>query len=112
MHQRIGIGPEAVYIAGNNHHHVVITVNITIDLAAASRQRAVTPFIIMGAGLFQTTERFFSSTFTSREGAFTAGGGVRVRAGERVTVGVDARVGWEPHLRIGGVVGIELGRAP
>jgi hypothetical protein len=44
------------------------------------------------------------------EGAFTAGGGVRAYLGDRAFVGVDARVGWELHVRINGLVGISLGR--
>ena len=44
------------------------------------------------------------------EGAFTAGGGVRAFASDRVTVGIDARVGWELHLRVNGFVGVRLGR--
>jgi len=36
------------------------------------------------------------------------GGGVRVAAGDRVTVGVDARIGWETHIRLNGVVGIRM----
>ena len=60
--------------------------------------------------MFQTRETFFGDTFTSTEGAFTAGGGLRTRVGDRVSIGVDARVGWELHLRVGGFVGIALGR--
>jgi hypothetical protein len=70
----------------------------------------VTPFLVVGGGVFQTHETFLAGSFTSSEGAFTAGGGVRVAAGDRVTIGVDARVGWELHVRVGGVLGIRLGR--
>jgi hypothetical protein len=54
--------------------------------------------------------RFANEDFTHTEGAFTAGGGVRAPVGKRVTVGVDARIGWETHIRINGVVGVRLGR--
>ena len=60
--------------------------------------------------MFQTREQFFTGTYTSREGAFTAGGGVRAFVGDRVTVGLDVRLGWEPHVRINGLVGLQLGR--
>jgi hypothetical protein len=52
----------------------------------------------------------FAGTFTSTEGSFTAGGGVRGLVADRVIVGVDARVGWELHLRIAGVIGWRFGR--
>jgi hypothetical protein len=64
----------------------------------------------VGGGLFQTHESFFDDAVTSSEGAFTAGGGVRARVGDRISVGVDARVGWETHIRVGGMVAIRLGR--
>ena len=63
-----------------------------------------------GGGMFQTRDSFFGQDSTHTEGAFTAGGGVRAAVSNRVTVGVDARIGWEAHLRVNGVVGIRLGR--
>jgi len=109
---RVAIGPELLYISGDNHSHLVLTGNLTFDLRAPrSRQAAaVTPFLVIGGGMFQTRESFFNEDFTHTEGAFTAGGGVRVAVGDRATVGVDARLGWEGHLRLNGVVGVKLGR--
>ncbi len=105
--RRISLGPEAVFIQGDNHSHFVLTGNLTFDFTPAG---VVQPFVVVGAGLFQTRESFTGENFTSSEGAFTVGGGVRGRITDRVSAGVDARVGWEPHLRIGGTVGIRLGR--
>ena len=39
-----------------------------------------------------------------------AGGGVRALVGKAVIVGAEARVGWELHLRVNGLLGIQLGR--
>jgi hypothetical protein len=109
---RIAIGPELLWIGGQNHSHTVLTGNVTFDIGApaAGRPARVTPFLVVGGGMFQTRESFFGEDSTHTEGAFTAGGGVRVAAGNRVTAGVDARIGWEAHLRIAGVVGVRLGR--
>jgi hypothetical protein len=109
---RISIGPEMIYIHGENHSHLMLTGNVICDLLAPAnrRPRAVTPFVVIGGGLFQTREHFLSGTFTSSEGAFTAGGGVRALVGDRVTVGVETRIGWELHLRVSGLVGLQLGR--
>ena len=109
---RISVGPELVYLSGTHHSHVVVTGNVTWDLLAPTTGRAprVTPFVVAGAGVFQTRESFPSGPFTSADGTFTVGGGVRAPVGDRVTVGVDARVGWELHFRLGGVVGIRLTR--
>lgn len=109
---RFSIGPEVLYIAGDNHGHLVVTGNVMFDLVGPSNGRParVVPFLVIGGGLFQTREELFSGTFTSREGAFSLGGGVRGQIGERVTAGVDARIGWEAHLRVGGFIGVQLGR--
>lgn len=109
---RIAVGPELLHVSGASHGHLVLTGNLTFDVLAprAGRPAPLTPFLVVGGGLFQTRESFASGDFTHTEGAFTAGGGVRAALGNRVTAGVEARIGWEPHLRINGVVGIRLGR--
>lgn len=90
----------------------MLTGNLTFDVMAprSGRAQAVTPFLVVGGGMFQTRESFFGEDYTYTEGAFTAGGGVRAAVGDRVTVGVDARLGWETHIRINGLVGVRLGR--
>jgi hypothetical protein len=112
LRPRISVGPEVVYIGSDNHSHLMVTGNVTWDLLAPidGRPPPIAPFLVVGGGVFQTRETFFSGTFTSNEGAFTAGGGVRAAIGDRITIGVDTRVGWELHLRISGLVGLRLGR--
>ena len=109
---RFSVGPELVYIHGPNHSHLVVTGNVTWDVLAPTNRRPhrVTPFLVAGGGVFQTRERFLNGSYTSSEGAFTAGGGLRAFVGDRVTVGFETRLGWEPHIRINGLVGLQLGR--
>jgi hypothetical protein len=108
---RISVGPEIGFIEGRNHSHLVLTGNLTCDLLSPARgPRPVTPFIVAGGGLFQTREQLFSGGYTSSEGAYTVGGGVRARAGTRATIGVEARMGWEAHIRVNALVGIQLWR--
>jgi hypothetical protein len=109
---RLSIGPELVYINGTNHSHLVVTGSMTWDVLAPTngRPRRVTPFLVAGGGVFQTREHLFNGPYTSREGAFTAGGGVRALVADRVTAGFDMRVGWEAHIRINGLIGVQLGR--
>jgi hypothetical protein len=104
--------PEVVYIHGNNHSHLVLTGNLTWDIVGPIEDRPprVTPFLIVGGGLFRTRETLAGEPFASNEGAFTAGGGVRALIGDRLIVGVDTRVGWELHLRLNGSIGLRLGR--
>ena len=113
MLPRVSLGPEIAYIRGDNHNHLMLTGNATFDLVPSVKggPRLVTPFVVVGAGLFQTHESFLDNeTFTSREGGFTAGGGVRGLVGERMMLGVEARVGWELHVRVNAIVGVHLGR--
>jgi hypothetical protein len=110
---RIAFGPEVVYLSATNHSHVIVTGNVTFDVfapAPTGAARSVTPFLVAGGGLFRTRESFFNGTFTSNEGAFTAGGGVRAGVADDLFVGVDARVGWELHLRVNGLVEWRFGR--
>ena len=110
---RISLGPEIAYIRGDNHNHLMLTGNVTFDVVTLANgdPPLVTPFVVVGAGLFQTRESFLDNeTFTSSEGAFTAGGGVRGLVGERMMIGVEARVGWELHVRVNAIVGVRLGR--
>ena len=104
---RVAIGPEILHVQGSNHSHLVLTGNVTFDFLGPRNGRPprATPFVVVGGGLFQTRSQFPSGSFTSSEGAFTAGGGVRALVGERLTVGVEARIGWEPHLRVNGTIG-------
>ena len=109
---RFSVGPEFVYIHGTNHSHFVVTGNVTWDVLAptSGRPRGVTPFLVAGGGMFQTREHFFNGAYTSSEGAFTAGGGVRALVADRVTLGFEVRAGWEPHIRINGLIGLQLVR--
>jgi hypothetical protein len=107
---RLSVGPEVAFVSGRTHDHLMLTGNLTYDLLppANGRPARVTPFVVVGAGLFRTHEEFFDDAVTSSEGAFTAGGGLRARLGDRITVGGEARVGWELHVRVNGFVGIAL----
>jgi hypothetical protein len=69
----------------------------------------VTPFAVVGGGLFRSRYIFPEhEIFTHNEGAFTAGGGVRARLADRVVAGVEARLGWETHIRLNGFIGVRF----
>lgn len=106
---RLAVGPEVVYMIGpGSDRDLFVTGNVTFDLVPPrqGRPRRVTPFVVGGGGFFQHSDRAGSFSFTSYEGAFTAGGGVRVWITERVYALADFRFGWELHARINGGIGI------
>ena len=104
---RIAVGPELFYIAGSNHSHFVLTGNLTFDFitGSAGSPARITPFVTVGGGVFQTRDQYPFNNFTSTEGAFTAGGGVRGSITDGVYVGAEARIGWETHVRVNAFVG-------
>lgn len=109
---RLSVGPEFTHIIGESHSHQVLTGNLTFEFVSPDRPGQVVPFLVAGGGLFRTSESFGQQSFNSNEGAFTAGGGVRYIVTRRVALGLDARVGWEPHVRVAGSVSVRLGGTP
>lgn len=110
---RIAVGPEVVYLRGpGSDRDVIATGNLTFDLLRPTQGRPprVSPFLVGGVGFFRHSEKFSGVDFSSTEGAFTGGGGVRAWFTDRVYGLVDVRVGWELHGRVNGAVGVALGR--
>jgi hypothetical protein len=108
---RLAIGPEVGYLRGpGNDRDVMVTMNMTYDMLSPrdGRPRRVTPFIVVGGGFEQLSDRIGSLPFTSYEGAFTMGAGTRVWFTDRVYGMVETRIGWEPHARLTGGIGIAL----
>ena len=107
---RVSIGPEIAFVSGEHHSHFMLTGNVTFDFLGPvnGQPRTVTPFAVIGGGIFQTREEFPTGSFTSADPAFTAGAGVRVRLGRSGFAGVETRIGWELHIRLNGLVGVRL----
>jgi len=80
----------------NSDRDLFLTGNLTFDVLPPrnGKPRPITPF-----GPF---------AFTSYEGAFTAGGGVRGWLTDRVYALADVRFGWELHARVNAGIGIGL----
>jgi hypothetical protein len=101
---RVAVGPELVYMKGpGDDRDTVLTGNVTFDFISGARK--VTPFLVAGGGIFRHSDRFGAETFSSTEGSFTGGGGVRIPIGERLYVAPEFRIGWEPHYRLSVAVG-------
>lgn len=108
---RISVGPEVQYMSGpGSDRDLVLTGNIVVDVLAptAAKPRRTTPYAVVGGGLFRHANDFAGRTFSSTEGGFTAGIGVRTWFNERVFAAADARLGWEPHVRLAATLGVVL----
>lgn len=107
---RLAVGPELAYMVGpGDDRDLFITGNLTFDVLRPAPSRAATPYLVAGGGLFRHTNRLLVGTFSSNEGAFTAGAGVRVMLGERAYLAPEVRAGWETHVRLTVAVGVRLG---
>jgi hypothetical protein len=107
--QRLAVGPEFAYMWGpGSDRDSFLTGNLTVDLLKDSRSnpRAMIPFVVGGFGLMKHSEGFGSHTVEF----FTAGGGTRIRINDRLYGLVDFRIGWEPHYRITGGIGVRLSK--
>lgn len=108
---RVAVGPEFVYMRGpDSDRDWYLTGNLTFDVLPPRNgtPSRVTPFLVAGGGFFQHRDRIGPFDFTSYEGAFTAGGGVRGWLTDRVYALADVRIGWELHVRVNAGIGIGL----
>ncbi|OFW22446.1 MAG: hypothetical protein A3H97_02330 [Acidobacteria bacterium RIFCSPLOWO2_02_FULL_65_29] len=106
---RVSIGPEIAYMWGEQTiRDLMVTGNLWFDFLAPSAGQAprTTPYVVVGGGLFRHSSKFFGQTFSTTEGAFTAGGGARVWLGPSVYLAPEVRVGWELHLRASVTLGV------
>ena len=102
--RRVAIGPEFVFLRGSNDEHDwTLTVNATVDLVldAPSSPRRFVPYLAVGVGYLSQTTQVGTGPFTSGEGTFSGGFGVRVSVSRRFFVAPGVRVGYEPELRFG-----------
>jgi len=103
---RLSIGPELTVMANGDELRdriIMLTGNATVDLVPAGDViTRVAPFLVGGIGIFRGRERFVRETFWTRDPAFTAGGGIRIRVSDRMSAAAEYRVGWELHQRFTG----------
>jgi hypothetical protein len=108
---RLALGPEVAYLRGpRSDRDLMVTGNLTFDVLGPRNGRPprVTPFVTVGGGFERLANRIGPTTYSSSEGAFTGGGGVRVWLTDRVFGTIETRMGWEPHFRVTGGIGMAL----
>ena len=104
---RLAIGPEVLYMTGPGSDRDLFVVGVA-RFGLLPFTRRVVPFATIGGGVMTHSDRFSGQTFRSAEGAFVAGGGIRVVLSQKVYVAPELIVGWEPHVRGSVNVGIRL----
>ena len=110
---RVSVGPEVVYMVGPDaDRDLFVLGSIWIDLLAPRPDGRSRPTSCSAAATWAIATSSGRGPYPwTHEGSFTAGGGARVRVGDRVYVGGDVRIGWELHLRATAHVGVAWPRA-
>ena len=107
---RLSVGPEVVYMIGPGaDRDLFVTGNVWFDLLRPGAGRRVTPYVVAGGGFMRHRDEFITD-FTSTEGAFTGGVGLRIALHDRWYIAPEARLGWETHSRLTASVGYAFGR--
>lgn len=104
---KLSIGPEVVVMSSADDmrdRFVFLTGNVQYEL---SPERRVSPFVVGGAGILWGRDQAGTGPYWFSDPAFTAGGGLRTRLGDRARVAVEYRFGWELHHRVTGSLGLE-----
>ncbi len=101
--RRLGLAPEFVFMRGpGGDRDVFVTGRLTVDAAPDAR---ISPYLVTDGGLMLHRELVGTGPYWSKEGAASVGGGLRVNLTRTIYVAPEVRIGWEPHIRVGGIFG-------
>lgn len=106
--ERLAIGPEFTWMRGpGQHRDTFLTGNVTWDLRGRTpgSRLTIVPYLLGGGGFMSQTTEVGTGTFSSTEGAFTAGGGLRIESSRGLYIAPELRVGAELHWRAGVMIG-------
>ena len=105
--RHLAIGPEVQGMVGPGSDRDLLVLGV-VRIGILPLTSRVAPFVTLGAGTMTHWDSFGGRSFRSTEGAFVAGGGVRVWVSPRVFVAPEVTIGWEPHVRSSIVVGVTM----
>ena len=105
--RHITVGPEVLYMVGPGEDRDLFVLGVA-RIGILPLHRRVAPFVTGGAGMMTHSNRFGGRPFSSVEGAFIVGGGVRINATPNVYIAPEFTMGWEPHLRYSVTVGVRI----
>lgn len=95
--RRLSIEPEFQYLRGEGRHYdIVFAPAVVWDFGG----RRVVPYVLAAGGVIRSSFNFGGPAFSTTEGFFSGGGGVKVYLDDRWFVAPEARIGWEPHIRL------------
>jgi hypothetical protein len=105
--RRFSLEPEFQYMrASARHSDILLVQNLNWDF----REGRVVPYVTGGVGWMRNSFGQFQPTFTSSEGFFQIGAGVKLRANDRWYVAPEFRLGTELHARATVAIGYTFRR--
>jgi hypothetical protein len=105
--RHIALGPEVLYMVGPGEDRDLFVLGVA-RIGILPLHSRVAPFITGGAGMMTHSNRYGGRPFSSVEGAFVVGGGVRINATPHVYIAPELTMGWEPHLRFSATIGVRI----
>ena len=105
--RHIALGPEVLYMVGPGEDRDLFVLGVA-RIGIRPLARRVAPFVTAGAGMMTHSNRYGGQPFSSVEGAFVFGGGVRINATPHVYIAPEFTMGWEPHVRVSVTAGIRI----
>jgi hypothetical protein len=104
LSRRVSVGPEIVFMKGpGSDRDFFLTGKVVVDFMPS---RIVSPYFVADGGVMLHRETFVrTGDFWAKEGAVSFGAGARIAVSPRFFFAPEFRLGWEPHFRVGAVVG-------
>ena len=105
--RRFSVEPEFQYLnQSSRHDDLVLAGNLAWDF----RTGRVIPYVSGGLGWMRSRFKGFTPTFSSDEGFIQLGGGAKIYLTDSWFISPEARVGWEPHIRVSVGIGYTFRR--
>jgi hypothetical protein len=103
---RLHLEPQFLYMDGpESDRDITLTGNISYDILVAKNSAL---YLVGGGGLLRHTEDFASGSFSSYDGTFSGGIGIRFDLSENLFVAPEFRIGFEPLIQILGSAGFRF----
>jgi len=104
---RLRIEPQFLYMNGpDSDRDITITGNLLYDMWFTQKSAL---YVVVGGGLLRHTQDFaVVGPFSSYDGTFSGGVGMRFDVSEKFYVAPEFRVGWDPLYQIAGMAGFKF----
>ena len=106
---RLAVGPEVLYMVGPGTDRDLLLLG-TLRAGVLPFRRRVVPFVVGTAGLLRHSETWPDGTYSDVTYVVAGGGGVRIRASDRVFVAPEVVFGVPLHIRTTVTLGVRWGR--